>query len=189
MVNSPNNPTGWVMERSDQQAVLDFARERGIWLIVDEVYARIVYAGRAAPSFVQLAEDGRLEHGVELPNGRSILPRHRFLNVDAEVDRWKISTMIEVDGQAIGRIRARRLADGRVELSFRDVNDAVITPAIHYVPAELPPGFWLRSSEIVAPPPAPAGEAAAEPEPGMEAEPEQATGTPALPSSGGGGAQ
>ena len=138
---------------------------------------------------VQLAEDGRLEHGVELPNGRSILPRHRFLNVDAEVDRWKISTMIEVDGQAIGRIRARRLVDGRVELSFRDVNDAVITPAIHYVPAELPPGFWLRSSEIVAPPPAPAGEAAAEPEPGMEAEPEQVVGTPELPASGGGGAQ
>ncbi len=138
---------------------------------------------------VQLAEDGRLEHGVELPNGRSILPRHRFLDVDAEVDRWKISTMIEVDGQAIGRIRARRLADDRVELSFRDVNDAVITPDIHYVPAELPPGFWLRSSEIVAPPPAPAGEAAAEPEPGMEAEPEPAMGTPGLPSSGGGGAQ
>ena len=97
--------------------------------------------------------------------------------------------MIEVDGQAIGRIRARRLADGRVELSFRDVNDAVITPEIHYVPAELPPGFWLRSSEIVAPPPAPAGEAAAEPEPGMEAEPEQVVGTPELPASGGGGAQ
>ena len=137
---------------------------------------------------VQLAEDGRLEHGVELPNGRSILPRHRFLNVDAEVDRWKISTMIEVDGQAIGRIRARRLADGRVELSFRDANNVVITPEIRYVPAELPPGFWLRSRAIVAPPPAPAGEAAAEPEPGMEAAPEQVVGTPALPSSGGGGA-
>ena len=136
---------------------------------------------------VRLAEDGRLEHSVELADGRSILPRHRFLDVDAEVDRWKISTMIEVDGQAIGRIRARRLADGRVELSFRDANNAVITPDIHYVPAELPPGVWLRSSEIVAPPPAPAGEA--EPEPGMEAEPEPAMGTPGLPSSGGGGAQ
>lgn len=54
---SPGNPSGWMMSADDQRALLDFARERGIWLIVDEVYARIVYAGRAAPSFVQLAED------------------------------------------------------------------------------------------------------------------------------------
>ena len=137
---------------------------------------------------VQLADDGRLEHSVLLADGRRVLPRKRFLDEDAEINRWKISTMIEAeDGQPIGRIRARRLADGRVELSFRDANNAVITPEIRYVPAELPPGVWLRSSQIVAPPPAPAGEP--EPEPGMEAEPEQVVGTPALPSSGGGGAQ
>ena len=56
MVNSPNNPTGWVMERSDQQAVLDFARERGIWVVADEVYARLIYDRPVAPSFVDIAE-------------------------------------------------------------------------------------------------------------------------------------
>ncbi len=55
-VNSPNNPTGWVMTREEQRDLLDFCRQRRVWLLADEVYARIVYAGRAAPSFLELAE-------------------------------------------------------------------------------------------------------------------------------------
>ncbi len=57
MVNSPSNPTGWVATREIQRQILEFCRERGIWLIADEVYARLIYdGGRAAPSFVDLAE-------------------------------------------------------------------------------------------------------------------------------------
>lgn len=55
LINSPGNPTGWMMHREQQQAVLDFCRERGIWLISDEVYARMVYDRRAAPSLLELA--------------------------------------------------------------------------------------------------------------------------------------
>ena len=51
-VNSPNNPTGWIMKRADQEALLAFTRSRGLWLIADEVYSRIVYDGRSAPSFL-----------------------------------------------------------------------------------------------------------------------------------------
>ncbi|HTO82173.1 MAG TPA: pyridoxal phosphate-dependent aminotransferase [Methylomirabilota bacterium] len=59
-VASPGNPTGWVMSRAEQQAVLDFARRRGIWILADEVYARLIYDGDttgrlAAPSFLELA--------------------------------------------------------------------------------------------------------------------------------------
>src|SRR5919109_699658 len=54
---SPGNPTGWVMPRAQQQALLDSARRRGIWIVADEVYARLVYDGSpAAPSFLELAE-------------------------------------------------------------------------------------------------------------------------------------
>jgi len=60
-VNSPSNPTGWVMPRDDQQALLDFCRRRGLWLLADEVYHRFVYQRPAsarprAPSFLDLAE-------------------------------------------------------------------------------------------------------------------------------------
>lgn len=54
-VNSPGNPTGWMMEAAEQQRLLDFARSRGLWIVADEVYARIVYDRDVAPSFVSLA--------------------------------------------------------------------------------------------------------------------------------------
>jgi aspartate aminotransferase len=55
-VASPGNPTGWLMESEAQRAVLDFCRRRGLWVIADEVYHRIVYDRSVAPSFLELAE-------------------------------------------------------------------------------------------------------------------------------------
>ena len=55
-VNAPGNPTGWMMSETEQRALLDFCRSRGIWIVADEVYARIVYDRRAAPSFLSVAE-------------------------------------------------------------------------------------------------------------------------------------
>jgi aspartate/methionine/tyrosine aminotransferase len=55
-VNSPSNPTGWVISAREIAALLDFARQRGLWLIADEVYGRIVYGNRPAPSFLEQAE-------------------------------------------------------------------------------------------------------------------------------------
>ncbi len=55
-INSPGNPTGWMMESDQQQEILDFARERGIWIVADEVYSRLVYDRPVAPSFLDLAE-------------------------------------------------------------------------------------------------------------------------------------
>lgn len=54
-INSPGNPTGWMIEQDEQRAILEFARARGIWIIADEVYARLVYDRPVAPSFVEIA--------------------------------------------------------------------------------------------------------------------------------------
>ncbi|RDJ97861.1 pyridoxal phosphate-dependent aminotransferase [Paraburkholderia lacunae] len=65
LVNSPNNPTGWVMSRDEQRAVLAHCRRHGIWIVADEVYERLYYGdagidadgagSRTAPSFLDLA--------------------------------------------------------------------------------------------------------------------------------------
>lgn len=55
-IASPGNPTGWLMEAEQQQAVLALARERGLWVIADEVYHRFTYDRPLAPSFASLAE-------------------------------------------------------------------------------------------------------------------------------------
>ncbi len=54
-VNSPGNPTGWTMTREEQQTLLDFARKRGVWIMADEVYARLIYTRPVAPSFLEIA--------------------------------------------------------------------------------------------------------------------------------------
>ncbi len=56
LINSPNNPTGWVMQQHEQQAVLDFCRQRGLWMISDEVYNRLVYDQPVAPSVLDIAD-------------------------------------------------------------------------------------------------------------------------------------
>ncbi|RAR56219.1 aspartate/methionine/tyrosine aminotransferase [Paraburkholderia unamae] len=58
MINSPNNPTGWVMTRDEQRAVLEHCRRHGIWIVADEVYERLYYGDtgeRTAPSFLDIA--------------------------------------------------------------------------------------------------------------------------------------
>ncbi|HEX4301778.1 MAG TPA: aminotransferase class I/II-fold pyridoxal phosphate-dependent enzyme [Rhizomicrobium sp.] len=55
-INSPGNPTGWIMPRSQQREVLDFARARGIAIISDEVYGTMTYDGsQHAPSMLEIA--------------------------------------------------------------------------------------------------------------------------------------
>jgi aspartate/methionine/tyrosine aminotransferase len=57
MINSPNNPTGWTMARDDQRAILAHCRRHGIWIVADDVYERLYYAGEGcAPSFLDLAD-------------------------------------------------------------------------------------------------------------------------------------
>jgi aspartate/methionine/tyrosine aminotransferase len=55
-VASPGNPTGWIIEREEANALLDFCRARRIALLSDEVYHRIVYDRPAAFSFLQIAQ-------------------------------------------------------------------------------------------------------------------------------------
>lgn len=57
LIVSPSNPTGWTATHEEMRAILDFARERKIWVLADEVYGRLVYDGVRAPSFLDVARD------------------------------------------------------------------------------------------------------------------------------------
>ena len=45
LYTSPSNPLGWVATDAEQQGLLEFARRHGLWLLADEVYDRLYYAG------------------------------------------------------------------------------------------------------------------------------------------------
>jgi aspartate aminotransferase len=55
LLTTPSNPSGWIMPEADMRALMAFARERGIWVIADEVYGRLVYDRPRAPSFLDVA--------------------------------------------------------------------------------------------------------------------------------------
>jgi aspartate aminotransferase len=67
-INSPCNPTGWIIPHATLEALLAFCRQREIVLISDEVYHRNIFDGEAAPSLMTLAED---EDPVIIINGFS----------------------------------------------------------------------------------------------------------------------
>jgi aspartate/methionine/tyrosine aminotransferase len=59
LYTSPSNPLGWVATPEEQLALLAFVRRHGLWLLADEVYDRLFYAGgrlgAPAPSILRLA--------------------------------------------------------------------------------------------------------------------------------------
>jgi aspartate/methionine/tyrosine aminotransferase len=58
ILNSPSNPTGWTAHADEIGTLLAMARQRGLWIIADEVYSRYVFTGaERAPSFYDIMED------------------------------------------------------------------------------------------------------------------------------------
>ncbi|MFN0169976.1 MAG: pyridoxal phosphate-dependent aminotransferase [Bryobacteraceae bacterium] len=59
LYTSPSNPLGWVAAVDEQAKLLAFARRHGLWLLADEVYDRLFYAGsrlgEPVPSILKLA--------------------------------------------------------------------------------------------------------------------------------------
>ncbi|CAN7166077.1 pyridoxal phosphate-dependent aminotransferase [Rhizobium rhizogenes] len=55
-INTPSNPTGWTATHKDLSDILALAREHGLWIMADEIYALYYYAGGRAPSFLDVKE-------------------------------------------------------------------------------------------------------------------------------------
>jgi len=57
IINAPNNPTGFTLDREAQKTILEHCRKHGIWVLTDEVYERLIFDGSdAAPSMLRHAE-------------------------------------------------------------------------------------------------------------------------------------
>jgi len=69
VLTSPSNPLGWVADVHEQLRLLELCRDRGIWLLADEVYERIFYSGTEigdpAPSILRLCDRDDPVHVVQ----------------------------------------------------------------------------------------------------------------------------
>jgi aspartate aminotransferase len=55
IVNSPSNPTGWMMTAGEQRALVELAERHDLMILADEVYERLVFDAPIAPSFASVA--------------------------------------------------------------------------------------------------------------------------------------
>jgi aspartate aminotransferase len=62
--STPSNPLGWTASRDELAALLELGRQRGIWIVSDELYNRLCFAGEAAPSILEVAEEEDLALAV-----------------------------------------------------------------------------------------------------------------------------
>ncbi len=64
IVNSPSNPTGAVYPPEVVRALVDLARERGVWLISDDLYEHLIYEGEFTPAQPLYPEGTLTVHGA-----------------------------------------------------------------------------------------------------------------------------
>lgn len=57
ILNSPTNPTGAVYTQAELKAIAEWAQQKGVWIIADEIYRQIHYGAGAAPSFLDLPDE------------------------------------------------------------------------------------------------------------------------------------
>lgn len=68
LINSPNNPTGAVLEEEDLVKIADFAIRNDLVVVSDEVYDEIIYDGRKYSSIASIPE---MKERVVINNGFS----------------------------------------------------------------------------------------------------------------------
>jgi len=91
-INSPGNPTGWLMSQPDMITLRDFCRERDLWLVADEVYSRFVYDQSDPPSFLQIME----------PDEKLIVTN--TFSKNWLMTGWRVGWVVIPDSPALGQV-------------------------------------------------------------------------------------
>ena len=62
IINTPNNPTGGILNKAAMKAISDIAEDYGLHVFSDEIYDKLVYTDEPIPSMLDI--DPTLEHTV-----------------------------------------------------------------------------------------------------------------------------
>lgn len=112
-LSNPNNPTGQLMTASDLAEVVKIADRAGAWLIVDEVYAGLEWAGPRTPSVAGLYPRGITTGSVSKALGLQglrtgwMICRDPGMMMDALILRENSSAIMNIMGEVIAEIALR----------------------------------------------------------------------------------
>ena len=71
ILNSPNNPSGALYSKDFVQEMVEFCEKKGIYLIMDDIYNRLVFDGKTAPIGYEFARQPLEESKLVVINGVS----------------------------------------------------------------------------------------------------------------------
>lgn len=136
VVNLPHNPTGFLPDREEMDAVVEIARRHNAWLFCDEMYRELELHGRdTLPSAVDLYEQGLALAGLSKVHGLPGLRAGWLVVKDPalreELINWKFYTSIcppaPTEFLAVAALKAhnelvaknRRLIEGNLAIAGR----------------------------------------------------------------------
>ena len=102
----------------------------------------------ASRLLARVLEDGRVEFGVDLSDGERALPSSRWLQADAPINAWRLTSPITANGVELGRVHARRLEGGLVQATYVPTGADRASTARWIVSADAPVDAWLVSGEL-----------------------------------------
>lgn len=100
IVNSPNNPSGAIYPRELIQQLVDFCEKKGIYLIMDDIYHKLVFDGKTCPAAYQFTKKDIETTKVIVINGISKLYGMTGFRIGWVVaPKQIVSVMTNVQGQ------------------------------------------------------------------------------------------
>jgi len=100
IINSPNNPSGVVYSDEFIKEIVDFCETKGIYLIVDDIYHKLIFDGRKAPNAYSHTTKDVENTMVIIVNGISKLYGMTGFRIGwAIANRKLVSVMTNVQGQ------------------------------------------------------------------------------------------
>ncbi len=73
ILNSPNNPSGWLYSEEFVASLVDFCERRDLYLIMDDIYHKLVFDSRAAPPAYKFTTKDLESSKIVVVNGISKL--------------------------------------------------------------------------------------------------------------------
>jgi len=108
-LTNPNNPTGRLIPETDLRTLAALADRHGIWLVVDEVYAGLEWAGPRPPSIAGLTPFGITTGSVSKALGLQGLRTGWMICQDAEVIRDAM--ILRENGSEIMNVLGEHIAE------------------------------------------------------------------------------
>jgi aspartate/methionine/tyrosine aminotransferase len=148
-LSNPNNPTGQLMTGPELQHAADIAARVGAWLLVDEVYAGLEWAGLRAPSIAGIyprgITTGSVSKGLGLQGLRTgwMICRDPAMIMDAVIARENASEIMNILGEHIAEIALRPERMGAAMVQARAAGAENLARLDRFV-AEEPRLSWVR---------------------------------------------